>query len=71
MLSKRILKQRKAFELRTRVTVLNYTNPERAGISFYVIMVNSRLAGHLAIMDTPIIQTAAKFPSKNKLQTFD
>ena len=28
-------------------------------------IVNSRLA------DTPIIQTAAKFPGRNKLQTFD
>ena len=31
----------------------------------HIGIVNSRLA------DTPIIQTATKFPGKNKLQTFD
>ena len=43
-------------------------NPAGGGILpsiSHIGIVNSRLA------DTPIIQTAAKFPGKNKLQTFD
>ena len=43
-------------------------NPGGGGVLSYIShlgIVNSRLA------NTPIIRTAAKFPGKNKLQTFD
>ena len=65
MLSKRIFKQRKASELRARtIRCTKLYESWKSRCSFLCNYGQILPCGHLAIMETPIIRTAAKSPAK-------